>query len=931
MFNKKKGAQITIFLLLGIVLISVFSVVFFVISNSEDEKDDENKQLQYSDLLQKTTIKSSIDSCFDAEIIKSLNNLGLQGGAIYEDQGGNYDVEFFLNFSEKRVNYAIKRRDPNPKFFPLPVPDYPYLGKLNKNDFPYFGKDYLPGLCDPFGSNKDCPSYDMFNKSFEKQLMVSVINGVKRCMDNTLIHMTYPAYNITVSNEPNISISFGEKNTIFDLDYEIRFEFADGRYLSGLEKFKISKDVRLKHIHNFIKELITHEIKDVKFDIVEGSNALKTFKPGFKVSKVVDACGECTKDKIHDDIIKVLDEQSSLGGESYEVLFARQNRIPALDLIKLQGLELETRYDYRVKEGDEIIIEPVAYDADEETASLVFEYKGWKEDENVVYNIETGDYDDETLVDTDKWSNTVLDFPNANYTTGFDDVGYHNVSVFVKDRQGLEDYQIVKILVQDIPRFKLEGRHDLDISYQPHYASIEDPYTLKATVQCIFCESKEQFSKTDLSYRFFHITDGYNYDAEPYKQIVSTERLLRLEKDINNPFSSPFSQSGDQVRLFLPEVTSSEVVYKKLKTDNVFDCWPEYMTGAAPYPYHDSGFGESTSALLVKGFQKQGTAKYYISLDKDKGTSAPNVCCGLAETDMPIDKAKDDGWKGGKFLSNSAECFNIVYDTCNPKFLIENEDDDVFYKRALLDQGIIDGNIGELKLYQDIFPIPIKFVDTTNSITEKSGKTDVLAAVDKPELLNDIFERKFVQKCSGTRGNACSGEIEQVFTYIQVGNCSDKNITAGEDETCFGPSRGNKDFCSSMTSGCNLYSGESLPSFEKNFLQLTGQSPDASNGQVPATATINGICNEKFRFASLDEGKFKEYGNWLCQAQCGIGGCTKPYVETCVCDNAGTPCYQKKLGEGITICVDGDINDRRPNTACMSNHCESSKDMCPNS
>ena len=90
--------------------------------------------------------------------------------------------------------------------------------------------------------------------------------------------------------------------------------------------------------------------------------------------------------------------------------------------------------------------------------------------------------------------------------------------------------------------------------------------------------------------------------------------------------------------------------------------------------------------------------------------------------------------------------------------------------------------------------------------------------------------------------------------------------------------------------------------------------------------TCNGVCNEHPGRASVEPPKFKPDGNWMCQAQCGNGGCNYPNKENCICDKPNTPCYGLKLGDDITL-YDSECNTNPGK--CRAVHCEQEIPVCP--
>lgn len=143
-----------------------------------------------------------------------------------------------------------------------------------------------------------------------------------------------------------------------------------------------------------------------------------------------------------------------------------------------------------------------------------------------------------------------------------------------------------------------------------------------------------------------------------------------------------------------------------------------------------------------------------------------------------------------------------------------------------------------------------------------------------PGATNDIFQRTFIQYCSGNRGNVCSGEIED--TIIKYIDCDDIDKAAGEDENCKGPSRYPSCEIEFFLGEPKCHEYEPGESFEKNFA-ITDKPPKERNG----------ICNENWKRSALGSPRGAygvPTGPYDCQAACGDGECNTAY--NCLCNAA---------------------------------------------
>ncbi len=83
-----KSGQITIFFLLGIVLLIVFGFLFYASKNlgNEDLKDDADKI--YNDFMKTKSLSKYVDGCLEVSAKTGLKLAAIQGGVIYDNQIG---------------------------------------------------------------------------------------------------------------------------------------------------------------------------------------------------------------------------------------------------------------------------------------------------------------------------------------------------------------------------------------------------------------------------------------------------------------------------------------------------------------------------------------------------------------------------------------------------------------------------------------------------------------------------------------------------------------------------------------------------------------------------------------------------------------------------------------------------------------------------
>jgi len=242
-----------------------------------------------------------------------------------------------------------------------------------------------------------------------------------------------------------------------------------------------------------------------------------------------------------------------------------------------------------------------------------------------------------------------------------------------------------------------------------------------------------------------------------------------------------------------------------------------------------------------------------------------NVADWLSRTKNPT-----SGLYWGAFANSSTLCYtNNGALTCYPHLpTLTNTYDPL--NIALQEEG------GELVPYED---------DITQSVYRNGVQ------ITEEKYQNDIFNRTFVQNCSGNRGNVCSGGASDRFEHLM--ECDDSDLDPdNEDERCQGPCKGcHKSNCPSINKPASASCYNYTPG--KSF-ELTFQNYGAGSGD------IDGICNPDWKPSEKgDVFKNNNYigpdgsmvygrygmvdGPFKCQAQCYEGKCR--FAANCYCDS----------------------------------------------
>ena len=320
MNRKQKKSQVTIFLILGIVILLIFVVLILVSKHYTKKKMSDQSLTSKQVALDLQKINYNVKECLSIVSKEGLKKIGDQGGYLFTSQGGtlldyhdSYNGMFFIKYSGNKVVYNIlKPRFTISKYFPEP-PEYPWVafpyergigGVKTFNSPGAFGTNAMPPLTKTKG-----------HQSMQEQLEQYVKNNIDNCLKfSEFEEQGYKIY----KKEKDVEVNINEDDVMFKMSYPIFVESPTGEKTeTELKDFQVKHGVRLGKIYRFVNELIESDINDVTFDISQGSEG------DFTVRIERDVLN-------YDDLLVIIDKKSNIDGLTYNYFFARKNRNPAL-------------------------------------------------------------------------------------------------------------------------------------------------------------------------------------------------------------------------------------------------------------------------------------------------------------------------------------------------------------------------------------------------------------------------------------------------------------------------------------------------------------------------------------------------------------------------------------------------------------------------
>jgi len=857
LWNARKG-QFTLFIILGIVMLAAFGFALYARTLIVRTQLDTQASKMVGDALDTTPITYYVTRCLDDATKDAIATSMLQGGRIYDFQGGltpfhlldenvawmnisvpEYDSTYYI------VPYGI-RQQKDPACVDAPTPDYPYVASpammwaqdyathcIYRTNESYFGASTLPKLCDSNGPNRNggitcqVSLYGM-SETVQQQLEIYIANKTRACVNFSIFSNTLGNDNISVNNVPNVTFTFAKQGSLISASYPFTVYIHGSIPVVKMVSFQVGSNVALKEFYTFIYSLASNEISNYTFNFFENYNSINYFAllphPNetyiTRTSNICPGCvGSGPETGEEADLATIRDNGTEINGHALMFTALIENRWPALDYI--HATSVGSPFDLSVKEGERIYISPQGYDPDDTTLS--YKYAGWKETEDSVFNIACCSEPGNDCATNPFACTTIFTPPDINaphnwtrsseyqstgrvasYLTIPGDAGWHEVIVQVYKRGQLFDAQTVKILVFDTPKAVAKG-HSIYTDILDTDASVEDPYILDG-------------SASTASWLGSHL---------PITSLVWT--------DAQDPFRIPASPSDT--------LTNNIITLPYSNTQGA-------PPSIAPYGILDTKPQAGTDTLA---FTSNLIGIHHIGLvvtDSGGATSAPAILDVIVHQCLPHHDLSILPWPYNNLPATDPEAFQGDHTCCSDTFNLLDSSTQCYHETVY---GGLDALDALDTSNTDKYPALANPI-TYNGLTGKPALGDTSR--------NDVFMRTFTRSCDNTRGNICSGNAQEERT-TQL-NCEDNgNLLTGR--VCSGPSDGTQ--TNSADATCINY-------------------PPGDNFARHIGLTSETACDTTLRQSSVGTGGYDNSGGvYSCKGSCngGTSACDSTLVQDCTC------------------------------------------------
>lgn len=447
----KKRGQVTIFIILGLIILSATMFLFFIIADMQKQELIAAEEDIVQKSFQREGMRLYIEDCLIDSLEEGLILIGKQGRLWEGQEGGK------ISFQEGYNGLTVGLGESNMLYYGINYKEeivYPesYPCKTEKEDSPDFCRYSYPDK-GAFGS-KEKLSLNAIEADLLGHLRTKTIDCVGEFLESNL-----SISKDLLEGDPIINLNFESEGISVKVEYPIELNVLD-ETLFHLTEFNFFYPTSFK---SFISSAVTgplrKEYEDATYTYeevdLENSEIYKKLSPTFE--KINFSEGD-TVFRFH------LDDGVILKEQDYLFQFIIHNRPPALDYL---GKDSCDYYDYLILPGAEVAehrflnISANAIDPD---------------DHNLTYTCETNitDIESSCLIDPQQEVSIINQFE-----IDLASPGKYFIRINATDQFGLSDHQNIVVKIEEPIDTDIEVKHpytSFPLTFGGDYwVSIEDP------------------------------------------------------------------------------------------------------------------------------------------------------------------------------------------------------------------------------------------------------------------------------------------------------------------------------------------------------------------------------------------------------------------------------------------------------------------------
>jgi len=221
MIRRSRHGQLTLFIILGIVLLLGILFLFYFRGLGGEKDDLDAKSI--------APVNSLVVNCLGSSLEELLRRAGANGG--------------YLDTSSLHHDVRVERSDTVP-FEPQDVPYWSHVKPCSSNPLGCEASEQPP-LCEQ--GSRSCPVDSFGRESVQGQIEEALPADVQRCLDN--FALLNDQYEITVKGEPKASIVFAKKDVQATLTLPLLITDKASGKSKKLDTFAATADVNVAKVY----------------------------------------------------------------------------------------------------------------------------------------------------------------------------------------------------------------------------------------------------------------------------------------------------------------------------------------------------------------------------------------------------------------------------------------------------------------------------------------------------------------------------------------------------------------------------------------------------------------------------------------------------------------------------------------------------------
>jgi hypothetical protein len=350
-----KRAQISIYIIVGLVLLIGMGLIFYLAGIKAEVPIKEHTN---DDAI----ITKYIESYLEMALTEGLNLSMNHGGYIESiDLVSNTLVEgekiplaikairlyttpyYYSNYGKEYIAEGIPRKHAEP------VPGYPWAQFTVDN----------PPINDPYTLGE--PLLIALESSSVNEF--SIQSEVEAYMYKKLAELDLSSFDYLgiETGQPTLQILFTGKSAIAELHFPVNITTKDGKV--HLERFYAESPINIRDFYTFITDNVLRDATDISYNLSSDWEEIDSFRPGYNVS---------IREYSGFDVITF----NYSDRVNYQFNVIRENRIPALYSLVVRQTTLGTFCQNKINISGTIIEQPIAVDPDEDATTIHYDLTG---------------------------------------------------------------------------------------------------------------------------------------------------------------------------------------------------------------------------------------------------------------------------------------------------------------------------------------------------------------------------------------------------------------------------------------------------------------------------------------------------------------------------------------------------------------------------